>query len=296
MKNVRTSDAFIETARNNEQDHCLNLLKHSTLEINLPDGQGNTALHYCVQHANATLIKELLMHGANPTIKNKEGHNPLYYAIPDVARIFITAAMPMKEVNTRTIIKESKKLAAQVNTAMRYHRAITEVKKTYNLIYSLGCSLPIGLLCLTAYKQYPVIKSHQFKTLLKQAWKPLATSFSALITIITSRIYKGKIFQYIMRRPMDTLLSYNATAITQAHELQHAIKTEFHRQTAMQIFSSNLRVANSEIKQSILNEFNPQNSESLRSTLNKFYAKLKQPAHTQRQQFGMLESVPNITL
>jgi len=270
-KVIKPSYDFIEAAKNNEQERCLNLLKYSTIEINLVDGQGNTALHYCVQHANTQLIKELLMHGADPTITNKEGHNPLYYAIPDIARIFITAAMPMKEVNTRTIIKESKKLAAQVNTAMRYHRAITKVKRTYNLIYSLGYSLPIGLLCLTAYKQYPVIKSHQFKTLLKQAWKPLATSFSALITIITSRIYKDKIFQYIMLRPMGTLLSYNGAAIAQALAVQHLIKSEFHRDTAMQTFSSNLRIANSRIKQSILNEFNPRDTESLRSALNRFY-------------------------
>jgi len=144
----------------------------------------------------------------------------------------------------------------------------------FSLMSCFGYSLPVGLLCLTAYKQYPVIKSHQFKTLLKQAWKPLTTSFSALITIITSRIYKDKLFQYIMLRPMGTLLSYNGTAMAQALAVQDLIKSEFHRDTAMQTFSSNLRIANSRIKQSILNEFNPRDTESLKSILNRYYAAL----------------------
>src|SRR5678815_4378018 len=50
-------------------------------DLNLPDGDGNTALHWAARHGDARLVKELLERGASATATNHVGATPILYAV-----------------------------------------------------------------------------------------------------------------------------------------------------------------------------------------------------------------------
>lgn len=49
-------------------------------DVNTPQADGTTALHWAVYHENVALVVDLLRAGANATLANREGATPLYLA------------------------------------------------------------------------------------------------------------------------------------------------------------------------------------------------------------------------
>ena len=45
--------------------------------VNRKDGEGDTPLHLAVNFRKVEILKELLSHGADPTIEDTDGHTPL---------------------------------------------------------------------------------------------------------------------------------------------------------------------------------------------------------------------------
>jgi ankyrin repeat protein len=281
---INPTRAFIAAAQKNDPDTCLDMLNHKSIEINLPDELGNTALHYCVKNNNEEMVKELLMHGADPTIKNNEGNTPLHYAMPGMVRIFVTAAMPLKEVGIRTVFQESKTLATHVSATIRSYQAacnrMSNIKTANTLISYLGYAVSAGLLCLTAYKGYPAIQSHEIDTFSSKAWQPLVASiFSFATTVCFSKIYKHSIANYFMQKHMDNLFASRCAISRQALVLQQQIKNESHKRLATKVFSDHLQVSNGRIRQDMISEFNPQNDESLASKIDSSYSELYKEIH-----------------
>ncbi|KAJ1467448.1 ankyrin repeat-containing domain protein, partial [Baffinella frigidus] len=64
-----------EASFSNDSDELERLLSIG-VDIDELDSNGGTALHYASSANNTYWIKELLMHGANPSIKNNEGRIP----------------------------------------------------------------------------------------------------------------------------------------------------------------------------------------------------------------------------
>ncbi|MDO8953553.1 MAG: ankyrin repeat domain-containing protein [Gammaproteobacteria bacterium] len=64
---------------NNEAAFLLVGLSTSTSELNQQDYSGNTALHYACLMRNNALIEDLLLKGADPSIKNHKGDTALHY-------------------------------------------------------------------------------------------------------------------------------------------------------------------------------------------------------------------------
>jgi ankyrin repeat protein len=56
---INPARALIAAAQKNDQAGCLEMLKCNSIEINLPDEHGNTALHYCVQQNNVMLVPKI---------------------------------------------------------------------------------------------------------------------------------------------------------------------------------------------------------------------------------------------
>ena len=278
---IQPTRTFIAAAQKNDQSTCLNMLEHDTLEINLPDGRGNTALHYCVQQNSTQMVRELLMHGADPSIKNNEGCTPISYALPEILKIFITAATPIKEVNIRTVVQESKKLAtlatASVNSYQVAYNRKSKIKTAANLISYLGYTLATGLMCLTAYKGGSV---RGLQTFFKNAWEPFTAGLSTLAaTTIISKLFKGPIASYFMHKPIESFITCHNTSQAQALILQQEIKNESHRKIAMQVFPDRLQVSDDKIRQGLINGFNPRNAQCLIRKLNELHARIDDSAY-----------------
>ena len=50
-------------------------------EINSPDFDGDTPLHFAVMNNNLEAVEYLLENGANTNVKNKDGITPLHIAV-----------------------------------------------------------------------------------------------------------------------------------------------------------------------------------------------------------------------
>jgi ankyrin repeat protein len=48
--------------------------------LNAQNNSGNTALHWAALNGHLESVKKLLEHGADPTITNHKGHDPIYEA------------------------------------------------------------------------------------------------------------------------------------------------------------------------------------------------------------------------
>jgi ankyrin repeat protein len=276
---ITPTRAFIEAIKNDDQVRCLDILRHNSIEVNLPDEHGNTALHHCVLHNNVTMIKELLVRGADITLKNNDGNNPLYYANPDVVNVFITAAMPMREVCMRAIFQNSKKLAAYINvSASRYQEAsekLHEIKKTIRLLSRLGCAVSAGLFCAAAYKGCRVFKPHEFRLLLRQVWKPFVAGVSILAnSILLLKAYKYPIFNYCMQGYLERLRASNDASSTQAIALQDNLKNDYHKRRAASFFDAGLYVPQNKLRQDIINEFRRKGPEDATYVMTRLYGRL----------------------
>ena len=61
--------------------HVLSYLISEGVEVNPIDNQGRTPLSYAIIVGSLSAVKELIAHGADPTIKDHQGHNALHFSI-----------------------------------------------------------------------------------------------------------------------------------------------------------------------------------------------------------------------
>lgn len=66
---------------NNFDKEFLNRLIANNVEVNYPDFDGNTPLHYATMNNNLNAVEYLLENGANTNVKNKDGITPLHIAV-----------------------------------------------------------------------------------------------------------------------------------------------------------------------------------------------------------------------
>ena len=84
--NVNVTDAGGHTPLMEATDGChlpmVRLLLQHGAQVNAQDGEGNTALRFVVgfDRDDASIIRELIAHGANPGLANKQGETPLSIA------------------------------------------------------------------------------------------------------------------------------------------------------------------------------------------------------------------------
>lgn len=58
----------------------MNLVKDAGIDVNQVSSDGNTALIFAARYNKLDLVKELIEHGANATIKNKAGQTAVSIA------------------------------------------------------------------------------------------------------------------------------------------------------------------------------------------------------------------------
>jgi len=73
-----TSD--VADAVMNRNDVAVRTLLVKKADVNAPQTDGSTALHWAVYHEDVPLVDKLLAAGANPTAPNREGATPFYLA------------------------------------------------------------------------------------------------------------------------------------------------------------------------------------------------------------------------
>lgn len=80
---------------NNFNKEFLDRLVQNNAEINSPDFDGDTPLHFAVMNNNAETVAYLLENGANTNVKNKDGITPLHIAVKeknyDIAGMLLAA-------------------------------------------------------------------------------------------------------------------------------------------------------------------------------------------------------------
>lgn len=80
---------------NNFNKEFLDRLVQNNVEINSPDFDGDTPLHFAVMNNNAEAAAYLLENGANTNVKNKDGITPLHIAVKeknyDIAGMLLAA-------------------------------------------------------------------------------------------------------------------------------------------------------------------------------------------------------------
>ncbi len=79
-------------------------LEAAKVDPNLPDSEGNTALHLSVaQRSNREQTKFLLAKGANPNFANKEGNTPLFVVgSVEAAELLVHSGADLRVENNST--------------------------------------------------------------------------------------------------------------------------------------------------------------------------------------------------
>ncbi|WP_257266662.1 ankyrin repeat domain-containing protein, partial [Endozoicomonas sp. ONNA2] len=80
---------------------AINTLLDEGADPNIPDNEGNTALHYAVFNGHTIMVDDLLAHGANPNIRNPSGQTALEAAeaAGSPPRIMAALSKPCKPVS-----------------------------------------------------------------------------------------------------------------------------------------------------------------------------------------------------
>jgi len=85
---------FNDQIREGQNDRTFQLLVKAGANLDLPDNQGKTPLHWAVSNGNLRYIRTLLNGGANANILDNLGRTPLHYAITreraDIAQYLLT--------------------------------------------------------------------------------------------------------------------------------------------------------------------------------------------------------------
>jgi ankyrin repeat protein len=163
---------------------CLN----GGVELIYKDSQGNTPLHHAAIHCRLRMIKDLLGHGANPTMMNNDGMTAVYLAAgkPGCLGIFMHAATPQDIVERRFAETRAVELfnhMIQFDGHVAQKRKIKEQIRRQSKYIGTGLSvLAGGLSAIGLIKQ---ARQHGPKVISKFGIK-----WTALTALICALLYK----------------------------------------------------------------------------------------------------------
>ena len=187
---LEISPLFMQTKKGDFSsiDSCL----AKGFDINTYDENYETLLHHAVAHRNKTIIKKLLGLGADPTVTNKNGLNPIQLAssLPDldIVKMFVRATTPMaqvyskypqylaKEANNREILTAYlKRQTCAINCYLDSIKTFNNIKAD-TLSQAKRVGIFFGSLagsCLGAYtllRCYQTYKTSGLRQALKSHW------------------------------------------------------------------------------------------------------------------------------
>lgn len=89
--------------------------------VNAQDNEGNTLLHYCVskkQIGGDEVVKHLITHGGDTTIKNNQGQTPLDIAISEEIKTMIKKHMPEEKSVFEFSVPSANKILSKLSEKM----------------------------------------------------------------------------------------------------------------------------------------------------------------------------------
>jgi ankyrin repeat protein len=137
--NVHHKDVFqrgmLHAAAINARSEIIGILLEfdPTLDVNVQDVNGKTTLHDAARSGSASTVRVLLLHGADPTIKDSYGRTPIHVARetnqPDIVKILRGAQLaekmrasdadlpsqPLRRTETGTIIQPPKRTDTELS-------------------------------------------------------------------------------------------------------------------------------------------------------------------------------------
>lgn len=214
-------------------------------DINSRDGQYETALHQAVRRHDKVAVKRLLMNGADPTLKNKQGLNAVQLAaelpaLYDIVPLFVDAALPARIVNKR-FDDTLKHISLSIENHLSKIQAFK--RETWNvLVSSQGIGLRAGAIiecCLGGYTLFKITQSARkfgFSQAIGQNWgKMILSLFSGClgyvgVTLLTNSILeKKKGLPSMLKKITDERSSINCR-VTYMKESLDPLPTDSHDQ------------------------------------------------------------------